>query len=805
MTRETRSSEPAASSGAPPDSPVRAEGAGAEGIASSGRTDAVSAGLVSGEERFAVPAHGGKAASMGLGRSRRPASPSAARRKRRSERAPVEKRAAGGRPRGRGTSARPRSDGDRAPEESDRRSRRKGGGGLRRARRGAGRRPGREGRVEGGRQGAHGGPLPRDHCRPKRRRGKREPGRGRASPASRPSRGESGAPPARKARAALQAIGREPRRAFAARAAAKGGGGQSRGCGRSRGRSPCGDPVRRAVLRPRSAGRLPDCERGLRVLERCGFEGFARGAASVHDGGDGGGRARVPGGVRSSSGLHPRADHLRERAGRRPLGPRRARQEPLRHQVVLLVPRVPRSRGQELMGDERGGRRPRSWALWPTSLRSRAIATGIVFRSRVLLSGPPYVGNALIREAIASCDSDRMAEGLKDAGYATSSELRRGAQSGDGRIRPQALRRDEPGGLQGGRRRRRRDRRRGGKPAGGAVRMGRVDSRGRPSTARGLTQWCYAQAGIDIPRYSEDQAASGKRVPLSEAEPGDILWRPGHVAIYVGGDEYIHEPRPGDRVQAGDGDRLLHLRRPLQIVKRQEDSHAEEEQGDDRRGHRHGRDSRRDDGQCAVPSRIPQARPTPTLPQPRSNKPAEQEGPETEPEAGKGTDEASAVLEELRGSAWTAADGSGKTLAFREGSFVESDGASVSMTAFEVEGSGSSGAQRWLDVPAAEGRGDAAGGSATIVLDEDDEVSSVACDGFSLSGGYVRTATSGGTVEVSGLAEPYPSLVDGRTDRARGGDLRVGHRARAHRHERLLRRGGFRRHRRRGASAPRSI
>ena len=90
MTRETRRSEPAASGGAPPDPPVRAEGAGAEGIASSGRTDAVSAGLVSGEERFAVPAHGGKAASMGLGRSRRPASPSPARRNRRPERAPVE-------------------------------------------------------------------------------------------------------------------------------------------------------------------------------------------------------------------------------------------------------------------------------------------------------------------------------------------------------------------------------------------------------------------------------------------------------------------------------------------------------------------------------------------------------------------------------------------------------------------------------------------------------------------------------------------------------------------------------------------
>lgn len=46
----------------------------------------------------------------------------------------------------------------------------------------------------------------------------------------------------------------------------------------------------------------------------------------------------------------------------------------------------------------------------------------IVFRSRVLLANSRYAGNALIQQAIAEKSSDKMAEGLKDAGYATSSE-----------------------------------------------------------------------------------------------------------------------------------------------------------------------------------------------------------------------------------------------------------------------------------------------------------------------------------------------------------------------------------------------
>lgn len=44
----------------------------------------------------------------------------------------------------------------------------------------------------------------------------------------------------------------------------------------------------------------------------------------------------------------------------------------------------------------------------------------IIFRSRVFLQYSNYAGNALIQQAIAERSSDRMAEGLKDAGWATS-------------------------------------------------------------------------------------------------------------------------------------------------------------------------------------------------------------------------------------------------------------------------------------------------------------------------------------------------------------------------------------------------
>ncbi len=65
----------------------------------------------------------------------------------------------------------------------------------------------------------------------------------------------------------------------------------------------------------------------------------------------------------------------------------------------------------------------------------------------------------------------------------------------------------------------------------------------------GFVSYVYAQLGIDLPRTSSAIKGAGTVVSAADAQPGDLIWSPGHIAIYAGGNQQIDAPRPGKTVQ----------------------------------------------------------------------------------------------------------------------------------------------------------------------------------------------------------------------------------------------------------------
>ncbi|MFI9491459.1 MULTISPECIES: C40 family peptidase [Streptomyces] len=67
----------------------------------------------------------------------------------------------------------------------------------------------------------------------------------------------------------------------------------------------------------------------------------------------------------------------------------------------------------------------------------------------------------------------------------------------------------------------------------------------------GLTQWAFAQAGVQISRVTYTQVNDGVRIGRSALQPGDLVFfsNTTHVGIYAGNNQVLHAPYPGKNVR----------------------------------------------------------------------------------------------------------------------------------------------------------------------------------------------------------------------------------------------------------------
>lgn len=65
----------------------------------------------------------------------------------------------------------------------------------------------------------------------------------------------------------------------------------------------------------------------------------------------------------------------------------------------------------------------------------------------------------------------------------------------------------------------------------------------------GLTMWAFGEAGHQVARVSGDQFSDADEIDRDEAEPGDLMYYPGHISMYIGDELMVHARNSGSHVE----------------------------------------------------------------------------------------------------------------------------------------------------------------------------------------------------------------------------------------------------------------
>lgn len=80
----------------------------------------------------------------------------------------------------------------------------------------------------------------------------------------------------------------------------------------------------------------------------------------------------------------------------------------------------------------------------------------------------------------------------------------------------------------------------------------------------GLTSYSWARAGVKIPRTSIEQINALSSRAQADIEVGDVLYRPGHIGLYLGFSDYmVHSPQTGKAVEVRHSGTMTRFGTPI--------------------------------------------------------------------------------------------------------------------------------------------------------------------------------------------------------------------------------------------------